>query len=309
MGGIGVADIQRQMRHVDGLVGEVEQVARPLPGPASAEGDAGLLLEEMQEARDREVRQRRAIGRRQRLAGIVAEERQDAADARIHPARGERRAEDGRVEGGGVHGLLGGVCAKAVIGLAQAAGEDGLVERGKLGGKPRQGLGIDAFRLDQHADDARMFGVDAVLGIGRHDRRLDRTLGRAHGPDAQASLHAGKGDEGAQRALLRPAEEARVEDALGPDQHEPFRAERRIPHAFPPDYRCFPAMIAAAGPKASGPNDTDAGVNSRRLRVIGLKAVARLPCRDGIARLPRHSAYGALRRTSRIRPVSVGGTA
>ncbi len=131
---------------------------RPPFQAGSAEGDAGLLLEEMQEARDREVRQRRAIGRRQRLAGIVAEERQDAADARVHPARGERRAEDGRVEGGRVHGRLGGVCAKAVIGLAQAAGEDGLVEGGKLGGEARQGLGIDAFGLDQHADDVGCSG-------------------------------------------------------------------------------------------------------------------------------------------------------
>ena len=50
MRGVGIADILRQMRKVDVLVGEMQQVPRALPGAEGAEGDAGLFLEQMQEA-------------------------------------------------------------------------------------------------------------------------------------------------------------------------------------------------------------------------------------------------------------------
>src|SRR3954462_12629014 len=53
MRGVGIADILRQMRKVDVLIGEMQQMPRPLPGAERAEGNAGLFLEQMQEARRR----------------------------------------------------------------------------------------------------------------------------------------------------------------------------------------------------------------------------------------------------------------
>src|SRR5258705_13833578 len=53
MRGVGIADILREMRKVDVLVGEVQQMPRPLPGPERAERDPGFFLEQMQEARRR----------------------------------------------------------------------------------------------------------------------------------------------------------------------------------------------------------------------------------------------------------------
>src|SRR5689334_7197407 len=54
MRGIGVADVPCQMREIDVLIGEVEQLPRTLPGAERAEGNAGLFLEQMQEARGRQ---------------------------------------------------------------------------------------------------------------------------------------------------------------------------------------------------------------------------------------------------------------
>src|SRR6185437_13055800 len=51
MGRIGVTDILRQMGEVEVLVGEMQQMPRPLPGAECPERDTGLLLEQMQEAR------------------------------------------------------------------------------------------------------------------------------------------------------------------------------------------------------------------------------------------------------------------
>src|SRR5947207_497109 len=50
---IGIANILRQMRKVDVLVGEMQQMPRPLPGPERAERNPGLFLEQMQKARRR----------------------------------------------------------------------------------------------------------------------------------------------------------------------------------------------------------------------------------------------------------------
>src|SRR5258707_5449012 len=53
MGAVGIADILREMREVDVLVGEVQQMPRTLPGAERAERDSGLFLEEMKKARRR----------------------------------------------------------------------------------------------------------------------------------------------------------------------------------------------------------------------------------------------------------------
>src|SRR5690349_10493736 len=69
MRGIGIADILREMRKVNVLVGEVQEMPRPLPGAERAEGDSGLLLEEVQEARGRQARFSGAARGGHRLAG------------------------------------------------------------------------------------------------------------------------------------------------------------------------------------------------------------------------------------------------
>src|SRR3954470_24715452 len=53
MRGVGIADILRQMREVDVLVGKMQQMPRPFPGAERTERDSGLFLEQMQEARRR----------------------------------------------------------------------------------------------------------------------------------------------------------------------------------------------------------------------------------------------------------------
>src|SRR5882724_1581108 len=65
---IRIADILREMREVDVLVGEVQQMPRALPGAERAERDSGLFLEQMQEARRRKSRLHGTACRRHRLA-------------------------------------------------------------------------------------------------------------------------------------------------------------------------------------------------------------------------------------------------
>ena len=88
MRGVGIADILRQMREVDVLVGEVQQMPRALPGAERAERNAGLFLEQMQEARRRQIRpprrsSPRSLARRQNLPSL---------DDRARHARIECRA-------------------------------------------------------------------------------------------------------------------------------------------------------------------------------------------------------------------------
>src|SRR6476659_7510841 len=49
MGGIGIANVLCEMGEIDVLVGEMQEMPRPFPGAEGAEGDSGLLLEQMQE--------------------------------------------------------------------------------------------------------------------------------------------------------------------------------------------------------------------------------------------------------------------
>ena len=51
MGRIGITDILREVREIDVGVDEMQQMPRPLPGPERPEGHAGLVLEQMKEAR------------------------------------------------------------------------------------------------------------------------------------------------------------------------------------------------------------------------------------------------------------------
>src|SRR5215831_3991398 len=51
MRGVGIADVLRQMREVEILIGEMQQMPRTLPGAEGTERDSSLFLEQMQKAR------------------------------------------------------------------------------------------------------------------------------------------------------------------------------------------------------------------------------------------------------------------
>src|SRR6185437_11014771 len=86
MRGIGIADILREMGEVEVLIGEMQEMPRALPGAEGAEGNAGLLLEQMQETRSGKTVFRRTARRRRRLAREFPDGRDRPHHARIEPA-------------------------------------------------------------------------------------------------------------------------------------------------------------------------------------------------------------------------------
>src|SRR4029453_18373024 len=98
MRGVGIADILRQMRKVDVLVGEMQQMPRPLPGAERAEGNAGLFLEQMQEARRRKSGLGGAACRRHRLAGEFSDLQNRTRDAGIEFALRQGLAKTQAIE-------------------------------------------------------------------------------------------------------------------------------------------------------------------------------------------------------------------
>src|SRR4051812_2224009 len=95
---IGIADILREMREVDVLVGEMQQMPRPLPGAERAERDSGLFLEQMQEARCRQRGLRGTACGRHRLAAEPANLQDRARHARIEHALRQDFAETEGIE-------------------------------------------------------------------------------------------------------------------------------------------------------------------------------------------------------------------
>ena len=65
--------------------------------------------------------------------------------------------------------------------------------------------GLDCFRFDHKANDARMFALNAVRHIGRNDPQLTDQLGLAF-DDLEASAHRDIDVESAAGALSRPAQ-------------------------------------------------------------------------------------------------------
>src|SRR3954465_7247668 len=98
---IGIANVLRQMREIDVLVDEMQQMPRPLPGAECAERDAGLLLEQMQEARRRQANRCGAVGRGHLDAAEIVEFRSRRADPAVDIALGQILSETELVEVGG----------------------------------------------------------------------------------------------------------------------------------------------------------------------------------------------------------------
>src|SRR5882672_1740993 len=97
---VGIADILRQMRKVEVLIGEVQQMPRTLPGAEGAKRDAGLLLEQVQEARRGQSSGCGTACRRHRPAGKGVDLRNRPRHARIERALRQYFAEAHDVEFG-----------------------------------------------------------------------------------------------------------------------------------------------------------------------------------------------------------------
>jgi transposase-like protein len=95
---VGVAGVQRHMRQVGVAVHVVQQAARALPGAEAAERRAHLLLEQVQEAAERQVHLRRAVFGRQRRRRIALDAVHHRLDARVQPPRRQRTAKEQFVE-------------------------------------------------------------------------------------------------------------------------------------------------------------------------------------------------------------------
>src|SRR5260370_28578392 len=80
---VGIADILCQMRQIDILVSEVQQMPRALPGAEGTKRDASLLLEQVQEARRGQSSGCSTACRRHRLAGKSVDLGNRACNARI----------------------------------------------------------------------------------------------------------------------------------------------------------------------------------------------------------------------------------
>src|SRR3954454_25072150 len=98
MRGVGIADVLREMREVDVLVGEVQQMPRPLPGTERAERNAGLFLEQMQEPRRRQTGLASATRGRHRLAAESSDLHNRARHAWIERALRQHLAEAQGIE-------------------------------------------------------------------------------------------------------------------------------------------------------------------------------------------------------------------
>src|SRR5258705_11523847 len=99
---VGVADVLRQVRQIDILVGEVQEKPRALPGAKRAERYPGLLLEQVQEPRRRQTGRCGAIGGRHLAGGEIVEFCGGSVDAMIQLAVRQRFAKAQLIEFGGM---------------------------------------------------------------------------------------------------------------------------------------------------------------------------------------------------------------
>src|SRR5258705_12895792 len=95
---VGVADVLRQVRQIDILVGEVQEMPRALPGAKRAERYPGLLLEQVQEPRRRRTGRCGTIGGRHLASGEIVELCGGSLDAMIQLAVRQRFAKAQLVE-------------------------------------------------------------------------------------------------------------------------------------------------------------------------------------------------------------------
>src|SRR5438445_626592 len=190
MRGVGIADILREMRKVDVLVGEMKQMPRPFPGAERTEGNAGLFLEQMQEARRGESGLSGAARRRHRLAGEFSDLENRTRHPAIEFAPRQRFAETKRIEFGAGEFVACMMLAQFAISGADAAGESFACRPREALGKLFEHAGTNALRLDHDAEHRTMVAGDGVPGVREHGDHLAIALAAIGGREPQPALEA-----------------------------------------------------------------------------------------------------------------------
>src|SRR6266446_6582079 len=153
MRGVGIADILREMRKVDVLVGEMQQMPRALPGAERAERNSSLLLEQMQEARRRQPGLCGAARRRHRLAGESSDLHDRPRHPRIEHAPWQSLAKTQDVEFGAGEIVAASKLAEFKIGGADAIGESFAFRSRETPGEVFEHTGTNALRFDHNTQD------------------------------------------------------------------------------------------------------------------------------------------------------------
>src|SRR5436309_3362728 len=220
MSGIGIADILREMRKVDVLVGEMQQMSRPFPGAERTEGNARLFLEQMQEARRRHSRLGGAACRRHRLAGEFSDLHNGARHAGIEFALRQGLAEAQQIELGAGKIIAGVMLTQLALGVANAAGESGAFRPREAPGEIFEHAGTNALRLDHDAEHRTIIAGDGVPDVRQQGDHFAVGFPAIGGGEPETALKRDIDVEPARAALPRPAEQAGVEHALRGDQHQ-----------------------------------------------------------------------------------------
>ena len=214
----------------------VQQAAGPLPGAEGPERRIHFLLEQVQEARHRQVNlvgTGLGTGRRRRVALDALEH---GADAGVHHPRAQCLAKDQLVKVLRLQVERAPRRDHAGVAPAHVGGElgglHGACSRPQESGQPGQ---VDALGFDVHGHDVARFAGRLVGDVGLHDRHLAVLPGAVAQADAQRAL---QGDVQQDRALGvhgRRAQQTGVEDPVGRDPHHAFgaaAAPRRPPRAL-----------------------------------------------------------------------------
>src|SRR4051794_40203742 len=238
MGGIGIADVLREMGEVEVLVGEVQQMPRALPGAEGAERDAGLFLEQMQETRSGKSGVRRACVRRHGLTCEATDTGDRTRHAGVeHPAR-QRFAKTHLVEFGGGDVAVAAL-AQQRVGGEDLAGIDRLVGSGEPLGQDLDHAIRHALRLQRDADRGAIVAGNGMPLVRQGDEQLaggegiiDRQMQAALDRDIDMTAAGGP--------LAGAAEQAGIEYPLRRDQHQMVGFATVIFHWDPPRAALWP---------------------------------------------------------------------
>src|SRR5712664_706059 len=217
---IGIADILRQMRKVEVLSGEVQQMPRALPGAEGTERDASLLLEQVQEARRGQSGGRSTACRRHRPAGKGVDLRNRPDHARIERALRQYFAEAYDIEFGAGDAVAMLQITQLLIRSANAARDKLSFRSRQLPRKRIEGAGIDAFRFDHDANRRTKVAGDGVPLVRRHGEQFAASIAAVCGHKAQAALDRDIDMKRPRATFTRAAEQAGVKYALGHNQHQ-----------------------------------------------------------------------------------------
>src|SRR3984893_14260616 len=207
------------MREIEVVIGEVQQMPRPLPVPEGSERDAGLLLEQMQETRRRQPGMGRTTCRRHRLAAKFSDLRDRAHHARIEPAPRQGFAKTHPVELG-AGDIVATLMQQLGIGGANAGCEKFALGPRQALRKFVEGAVRYAFRFDHQANRRAIVAGDGVKLIRRHRGQFAITLAAVGGREPQTSLDRDIDMKCAAPALPRAAEQPGINHPLRRDQHQ-----------------------------------------------------------------------------------------